>query len=84
MGALRWTPSNADDVAFPEIIQQLRARCLLSAVRFDTLHELKNGSEDVWEGHSAETAIFFGFGGLNGTQLQKVLMVIEQELPFLT
>lgn len=67
-----------------EIIQQLRARCLLSAVRFDTLHELKNGSEDVWEGHSAETAIFFGFGGLNATQLQKVLMVIEQELPFLT
>lgn len=66
-----------------DFIQQLRQRCLQAGVRFDTLLELANGSESAWaDGHSS-SVLFFGFGSLNVQQLNKVLLVVEQQLQLL-
>lgn len=62
-------------------IQQLRQECLLLKVRFDTLDELANGSEVAWKKINQQSVVFFGFGGLNLQQLQKVILTIEQVLP---
>ncbi len=63
-----------------EFVQQLQQACLRHGVRFDTLHELENGSETEWRNSCSQSVIFFGFGGLNLQQLNKVLIFIEQQL----
>lgn len=63
-----------------EFIQTLRQRCLRAGVRFDTLNEMANGSESLWQQMNNQSVILFGFGSLNLQQLQKVLTVIDQEM----
>lgn len=63
-----------------EFIQKLRKRCLRAGVRFDSLNEIANGSEFLWQKMNNQSVILFGFGSLNLQQLQKVLVVIEQEI----
>ncbi|MDL4619273.1 PLP-dependent aminotransferase family protein [Citrobacter amalonaticus] len=61
-------------------VTQLRQRCLLAGVRFDTLQEIENGSETPWRKNNQDGVMFFGFGGLQVQQLRKVLSVLEQEM----
>lgn len=63
-----------------ERVTQLRQRCLLAGVRFDTLQEIENGSEMPWRQNNQDAVMFFGFGGLQVQQLRKVLNVLEQEM----
>ncbi|MEG2990051.1 MAG: PLP-dependent aminotransferase family protein [Citrobacter sp.] len=64
----------------PDIITTLQQRCLLAGVRFDTLQDIENGSEEIWRKESSDTVMFFGFGGLQLPQINKVLRVLEQAL----
>ncbi|AWH88198.1 MocR-like pyridoxine biosynthesis transcription factor PdxR [Limnobaculum parvum] len=61
-------------------VEQLRERCLLENIRFDTLVELANGSEVAWLKTVSSPLLFFGFGGLNQQQLLHVLAVIELQV----
>ncbi|NCB88042.1 MAG: PLP-dependent aminotransferase family protein, partial [Gammaproteobacteria bacterium] len=54
--------------------------CLLAGIRFDTLPDIENGSEAAWRKENSDTVIFFGFGGLQIQQINKVLTVLEQAL----
>ncbi|QBX79169.1 PLP-dependent aminotransferase family protein [Citrobacter tructae] len=64
----------------PDIITTLQQRCLLAGVRFDTLQDIENGSEEIWRKESSDAVMFFGFGGLQLPQINKVLRVLEQAL----
>lgn len=63
----------------PDVIAQLRQRCLRAGVRFDTLQEIENGSETAWRQQNSDAVMFFGFGGLQMPHLRKVLNILEQE-----
>lgn len=62
------------------VIAKLQERCLRAGIRFDTLQDIENGSETVWRKENNDTVMFFGFGGLQLQQINKVLMGIEQAL----
>lgn len=62
-----------------EFIQTLRQRCLRAGVRFDTLNEMANGSECLWQQMNNQSVILFGFGSLNLQQLQKYLPLLSRK-----
>lgn len=60
------------------VVAQYRQRCLQAGVRFDTMAELANGSETAWKAAFSRSALFFGFGALNISQLKTVLNVMRK------
>lgn len=64
----------------PDTIARLQQRCLLAGIRFDTLPDIENGSEAVWRKENRDAVMFFGFGGLQIQQINKVLSVLELAL----
>lgn len=64
----------------PDVIALLQQRCLQAGVRFDTLQDIENGSEEIWRKENNAGVMFFGFGGLQLPQINKVLRVLEQAL----
>lgn len=64
----------------PEVIATLQQRCLQAGVRFDTLQDIENGSEENWRKENNAGVMFFGFGGLQLPQINRVLRVLEQAL----
>ena len=63
-----------------EFIARLQQSCLLAGIRFDTLPDIENGSEAAWRKENSDAVMFFGFGGLQIQQINKVLTVLEQAL----
>ena len=63
-----------------EFIARLQQSCLLAGIRFDTLPDIENGSEATWRKENSDAVMFFGFGGLQIQQINKVLTVLEQAL----
>ncbi|MHC3040379.1 PLP-dependent aminotransferase family protein, partial [Klebsiella pneumoniae] len=63
-----------------EFITRLQQCCLLTGIRFDTLPDIENGSEAAWRKENSDAVMFFGFGGLQIQQINKVLTVLEQAL----
>ncbi|WP_415839716.1 PLP-dependent aminotransferase family protein, partial [Salmonella bongori] len=64
----------------PSRVAQLRQRCLHAGIRFDTITEIENGSEIIWQKENRETVMLFGFGGLPIQQIHRVLAVLEREI----
>ncbi|EPE0972498.1 PLP-dependent aminotransferase family protein [Salmonella bongori] len=64
----------------PSRVAQLRQRCLHAGIRFDTIMEIENGSEIIWQKENRETVMLFGFGGLPIQQIHRVLAVLEREI----
>ncbi|HGY3714854.1 TPA: PLP-dependent aminotransferase family protein [Citrobacter gillenii] len=64
----------------PDVIATLQQRCLQAGVRFDTLQDIENGSEEIWRKENSDAVMFFGFGGLQLPQINRVLRVLEQAL----
>ncbi|MFQ0833911.1 PLP-dependent aminotransferase family protein [Citrobacter gillenii] len=63
-----------------DVIATLQQRCLQAGVRFDTLQDIENGSEENWRKENNAGVMFFGFGGLQLPQINRVLRVLEQAL----